>query len=357
MGIVRYATTYAFRRLFQVIYHVTFRCNAKCSFCFNLDQLNKRLDEELSVEEVDRFTRSLPRFEWLMISGGEPFLRPDLPDLLAKFASHNKVKHVTVPTNAIAQDRVLRAVPEILKGCPEQSVSVVLSLDAIGKLHDDMRGVPGTFDKVLSLYEALSSIKRENPRLSVKIETVISDDNIECLDEVIEFVDRLGPDLHILDLVRGGFSGWQQHFEAHYDIEKVIAHSFEVLRKSRGYSSLNEHVPLLAKVSKTVQASYFRMLPRLVEGKRNVKCLAGRMTLVLYPRGDVSSCEVLPAVANVRDFGLDYRQVLGSEPFRKQIDALRKNKCICFHPCYQTVNILFSPKLLLKAILKGEASG
>jgi len=352
MGLLSYAKTYALRRLFQVIFHVTFRCNARCSFCFNLNELNKRLDEELTLDEIERFSRSLPRFEWLMISGGEPFLRGDLPLILNAFASNNSVKHITVPTNAIAKDKVLEMAPELLKACPESSISIVLSLDAVGKLHDDMRGVPGTFDKVLSVLESLRELRAKEPRLTLKLETVISDANVDQIDEVIEFVQQLNPDLHILDLERGGFKDWRQEFPASYDIERTIDESFRVLTQSRGYASLDEHAPMLSKVSKAVQAEYFEMLPRLVDGERITKCLAGRMTLVLYPRGDVAACEVLPTTANIRDFDLDYTRTVASEPFRKQVAAIRRNRCTCFHPCYQTVNILFSPRHLVRALLK-----
>ncbi|MCD6328281.1 radical SAM protein [bacterium] len=351
MGLFAYARTYAFRSLFQVIFHVTFKCNARCSFCFNLKELNRRLDEELTLDEVKRFCRTLPQFDWLMISGGEPFLREDLPDVLSVFATHNRVKHITVPTNAVAKDRVLKTIPSLLKACPDSSISVVLSLDAVGKLHDEMRGVPGTFDKVVSLADEIKALKSEHPRLSFKIETVVTDANIQVLDEVIEFVEGIDPDLHILDLERGAFADWRQEFPASYGIEKVIEKSYAILNRSRGYASLNEHAPLLAKVSKAVQASYFNILPRLVQGERVTKCLAGKMTLVLYPRGDVASCEVLPTVANIRDFDYDYSKIRSSDAFRKQIQQIRANRCTCFHPCYQTVNILFSPKLLIKSLL------
>ena len=352
MSLLSYAKTYALRRLFQVIYHVTFRCNARCSFCFNLNNLNKRLDEELSLAEVERFSRSMPRFEWLMVSGGEPFLRNDLPDILAAFAKHNAVKHITVPTNAIARQKVLDMAPELIKACPDSTISIVLSLDAIGKLHDDMRGVPGTFDKVISVLESLKELREKQPRLSLKVETVVSDDNIGQIRDLIEFVRGLDTDLHIIDIVRGDFRNWRQEFPAHYDVDSVVKESFRVLRRSRGYAALNEHAPHLAGVSKAVQAEYFDLLPRLVKGQRITKCLAGRMTLVLYPRGDVAACEVLPTVANIRDFNLDYRTTIASEPFRQQVSAIRINRCTCFHPCYQTVNILFSPKHLVKALLQ-----
>ena len=353
MGLLSYAKTYALRRLFQVIFHVTFRCNARCSFCFNLNELNKRLDEELTLDEIERFSKSLPRFEWLMISGGEPFLRDDLPEVLSIFASQNSVRHITVPTNAIAEDKVLAMAPELLKACPESSISIVLSLDAIGKLHDDMRVAPGTFDKVLSVLESLKELRAKEPRLTLKLETVVSDANVDQIAGVIDFVQQLNPDLHILDLERGGLKDWRQEFPAKFDIQSVIADSFRVLTKSRGYASLDDHAPFLAKASKAVQAEYFAMLPRLVNGERITKCLAGRMTLVLYPRGDVASCEVLPTVANIRDFDLDFHRTTASAPFRTQVDALRRNHCTCFHPCYQTVNILFSPRHLIKALVRG----
>ena len=66
------------RELFQVIYHVTFRCNAKCKFCFNWKELNQNKEKELSLEEINKISYSMPKFDWLLLSGGEPTLRTDL---------------------------------------------------------------------------------------------------------------------------------------------------------------------------------------------------------------------------------------------------------------------------------------
>ena len=356
MRFLSLAATYAFRRLFQLIYHVTFRCNARCDFCFNLSQLNKRVDEELRLEEITRFASTLGPFDWLMVSGGEPFLRDDLAQIVSTFAKTNLVKHITIPTNAIATDRVARMVPEILAACPESTVSVVLSLDAVGQMHDRMRGVPGAFEKVISTCEALRRIRAGNPRLTLKVETVVCDENAGAVEEVVGYVGQLDVDLHILDLVRGEFSNWRQEFPGSFEIERFLKIALEVLGRSRGYASLNTHIPSFSQVSRAVQRYYFEILPRLVRGERMTKCLAGRMTFVLYARGDFSSCEVLPTVGNIRDFACDYNRAISSAGFGRQLRQIRRNRCVCFHPCYQTVNILFSPKLLLKALASSRAS-
>ena len=78
-----------------LIFNVTNKCNAFCDHCFNwkkvqeagvtqnIQQLSKR--RELSLDEIDQFSRTLPRLLLLNLCGGEPFMRLDLPEIIRIF--------------------------------------------------------------------------------------------------------------------------------------------------------------------------------------------------------------------------------------------------------------------------------
>ncbi len=102
---IDYIIKYLKKDFFQLIFHVTFRCNARCRFCFNWREINQNKDKELSLEEIQKISENLPRFPWLLLSGGEPFLRSDLVDLIETFHRNNKVAHVTIPTNGISSKK------------------------------------------------------------------------------------------------------------------------------------------------------------------------------------------------------------------------------------------------------------
>ena len=76
----------------QWTHFVTSVCNARCAHCFYPINAGKN---ELSLEELDRFAATLPPIRLLLISGGEPFLRRDLPEICEFLATNNHVKQIT----------------------------------------------------------------------------------------------------------------------------------------------------------------------------------------------------------------------------------------------------------------------
>ncbi len=66
----------------NLIFFVTSRCNLLCTHCFYWEELNKRKNE-LELDEIERVSRSLPNLLSVSLTGGEPYLRPDLPDIAA----------------------------------------------------------------------------------------------------------------------------------------------------------------------------------------------------------------------------------------------------------------------------------
>jgi hypothetical protein len=81
----------------QWTHFVTSICNARCAHCFYPINAGKN---ELTLEEIERFVSTLPPIRLLLISGGEPFLRRDLPDLIRVYFERCDVLDVGVPTGS-----------------------------------------------------------------------------------------------------------------------------------------------------------------------------------------------------------------------------------------------------------------
>ena len=91
------------RRGMKPIYMIlglTYDCNSFCRTCFNWEQLRKNKEHELSFEEIQKTFASLDDLLFVVMSGGEPFLRRDLPEVCAMLARQNHVKQITIPTGA-----------------------------------------------------------------------------------------------------------------------------------------------------------------------------------------------------------------------------------------------------------------
>src|SRR5262245_16580019 len=81
------------RREFSSLFlFVTSRCNSLCRTCFYFDKLNSR--DDLTFDEIMRISETAPRFRKLWLSGGEPFLREELAEIVAMFSRRNGVRNV-----------------------------------------------------------------------------------------------------------------------------------------------------------------------------------------------------------------------------------------------------------------------
>ena len=81
-----------------LIFYPTSRCNLKCSHCFYYDSLNKKFNE-LTLDEIDKITKTMDPILHLILTGGEPFLRHDLDKIAKIFYENTKVPILTIPSN------------------------------------------------------------------------------------------------------------------------------------------------------------------------------------------------------------------------------------------------------------------
>ncbi|HEX3107944.1 MAG TPA: radical SAM protein, partial [Thermoanaerobaculia bacterium] len=118
-----------------LIIGLTYDCNSFCRTCFNWEQLRKNKEHELSLEELKKTFRSLGDLLFIVMSGGEPFLRRDLPEVCETLSKKNHVKQITIPTGAIASDLIAKSTEATLQRCPDTQIVVNLSIDHVGEKH------------------------------------------------------------------------------------------------------------------------------------------------------------------------------------------------------------------------------
>src|SRR5688572_21364531 len=107
-----------------VILGLTYDCNSFCRTCFNWEQLRKNKEHELSLDELTKTFRSLDDLLFVVMSGGEPFLRRDLPEVCEALATINHAQQITIPTGAISTELIARSVKSTLERCPDTQIVV-----------------------------------------------------------------------------------------------------------------------------------------------------------------------------------------------------------------------------------------
>jgi len=136
------------------VYFVTENCNAFCKHCL-LGQRTERVTDELTIDEIEKVSASMGDMLFFTPTGGEPFLRRDLPEIVKIFHINNHALNVGIPTNGSLTARVLRSVKTMLDENPDLDLHIDVSIDGLPELHDEIRGVPGLFNRAIETYQQL----------------------------------------------------------------------------------------------------------------------------------------------------------------------------------------------------------
>ncbi|MBI4043499.1 MAG: radical SAM protein [Candidatus Diapherotrites archaeon] len=322
----------------HVILHVGSPCNARCSHCFNWQNLNKT--DDLTLEEMKKLSDNFGELVFLDLSGGEPFLRKDLDEIVRYFDEHNHPLFVDIPTNAFLPGKVLPMTEKIVSQT-EMGISINISLDGLKETHEKSRKVPGGFDKLVETFHGLKELKKKYKNLAVNFNTAISNANIKELPEAIEWVKSLEPDFHQLFFVRPGT--WDAHVERP-SLEELAVTAELVKKTWRHYKYYADFDPLQQRFANL--AHDFIMdtnLKCLEEERQIIPCLGGQAHCVVYPNGTVGSCEMLPPIGNLRDYGFDFKKLWFDHQAKTQRESIQRGDCHCTHGCVLQDSMVFNP--------------
>ena len=173
---------------------VTYRCNARCAMC---GIWNSKPVAELPPAVYARLPSSLRDVN---LTGGEPFLRDDLPEIHAAVRSACPRARTVVSTNGLLTDRIVAAVRAMASVEPE--IGVAVSVDGPPEIHDRLRGVPGAHERAMATVRGLQEAGFRNLRLAF----TATRENANCLGQVYALAREL----------RVEFTCALQHGSEHY---------------------------------------------------------------------------------------------------------------------------------------------
>src|SRR5438445_12157904 len=170
-----------------VILFVTSRCNAFCRTCFYHEELSQPGD--LTFAQIEKVSCTMPAITDLWLSGGEPTLRRELPEIIDLFVRSNGVDRVIIPTNALIKSRVCEVVNHALGQNPKIDLYLNIALDGYGGTHDRIRGVPGNWEKALDCIRSLYPLKEKyRDRFRLNVNTVVCAENYAEIEMLSEFM-------------------------------------------------------------------------------------------------------------------------------------------------------------------------
>ncbi len=344
------ARNYFSSKPFYLICFVTARCNLKCAMCFywkNTEAAKK--ENELTAEEFERIAANFQHIQQVSIGGGEPFLRDDLPEICGAFSKISNAQIITIPTNGSLPEKIQKDVKRMVEDCPKTFFRIFLSIDGIGEKHDKIRGVKGSFEKLMQTYSLLDALRSKHKNLGIDAGTVLSAYNQNNIKDVFEFVEKnMGINNHQLLLARGNTRNTEAkniQLEKYGEMIKWLAEK-KAKKEKRPFSSI-----LRAIFSINME----KILETAKDGKSKVPCVAGKKLVVISETGDVYPCEILSRkFGNIRENNFDLQKILDSNEAKKTIKNIKSGNCACTFECAMNASIAFCPKmypLILKRAL------
>jgi MoaA/NifB/PqqE/SkfB family radical SAM enzyme len=349
------------RQLESIFLFTTGKCNAKCAMCFYANDMAQK-SPDLGFEEIKRLSETAGEFKRLWLSGGEPTLREDLPEIIEMFYKNNHITDINFPTNGIMTDRVIDWLKQIRKSCPECNVSISISLDGFGQTHDIQRGVPSFYRAAETLKKIDDNFKDDGHVLK-NIATVITKYNVQ---EVIDFVTwvygRFNVSTHTIEAARGVTreDGVKILTEKSLrEIQDKIAPYYLLYAKRIGEG--------MNFIGRGLTKFFYVGLMRTMYNIRTenlekpscwkMDCTAGETTLVIDYDGRFRSCELRDPIGNVKDYGCDVQAIMNGEAMKKEIEAIGhgyKANCWCTHGCWIMSSLTFNPGKMISMLVKSN---
>lgn len=293
-------------------WQITYRCDFECAICTFWREEHRR-DEELSIDEVRAVARTLRPLAPLLVSltGGEPLLREDLPDVVRVLAREHYVSLITNGwhlTPALARDLYAA-------GLGDAHVSIDY---ADPDRHDGQRGRQGAFERAVRALQTLRDV-RPTTWHGVRIMTVVLDDNVDQLEGLLLLAEELSVTL-AMSLYSDRLGCKPRRLPA----DPVVGYLRELKRRHPGLVSAS---------------GYLGRFDEAVRGDLALSCGAGRTFLDIDDRGRAARC----IDRNDRPVGDLLREPLDVVLARLRADAAEDPCDRCWTSCRGLADVIAGP--------------
>lgn len=241
---------------------VTYRCNAKCTMC-NRYKVPSKPEEEISLETI----KKLPEMYFTNITGGEPFIRDDLKDIVREL--YKKSDRIVISTNGFFTDKIV----DLCKEFPQ--IGIRISIEGLEQTNNEIRGLEDGYNRGYTTLKKLVDMGMQD----VGFGMTVQDRNAADLVSLYNISDELGMEFATASLHNSFY-----FVESHNIIKDrlMVAQNFEDLINRL----LESNSP------KKWFRAYFNhgLINYIFSQKRLLPCDMSFDTFFIDPYGDVMPC-------------------------------------------------------------------
>lgn len=333
----------------------TNRCNLKCLSCWLREF--KAETEELSDERLLNIIEEafeLGIKEVRIPGSGEPLMRKNLMNVMKKIKEHG-MNGLLITNGALFTKQSIRELVEIEWDC------VTFSIDSADKkTHDHLRGVKGSFHKVIEALKEFKRIKNElkKEKPMIRFNTVLSNKNYNALSKIFELGHKYGcKDIQIQPMTIWGGEGKklklndQQIEESKQELQKAQ-------KKSKEYI-INSNIPNLLNLEYVKNANHMdKIIKEVPKSSDNsflsLPCFEPWYNMIILPNGVVSPCSISGNKINENVQKKSLQEVWHGKGFNAVRESLSKKRL--FEYCKQCCTVIHIENQKIRQELVGEPS-
>ena len=241
---------------------VTYRCNAKCTMC-NRYKVPSNPEDEISIETISK----LPEMYFTNITGGEPFIRDDLKEIVREL--YKKSERIVISTNGFFTDRIV----ELCKEFPQ--IGIRISIEGLEQTNNEIRGLDDGFNRGYTTLKTLVDMGMKD----VGFGMTVQDKNAPDLVSLYNISDELGMEFATASL----------HNSFYFVESNNIIH--DRLMVAENFEELINRL-LESNSPKKWFRAYFNhgLINYIFSQKRLLPCDMSFDTFFIDPYGDVMPC-------------------------------------------------------------------
>jgi len=278
----------------------TYRCQMRCQMC-NIWQYPTDPKKEIRPKELE----ILPKLKFVNLTGGEPFQRLDLEDIVA--VCFDKAPRVVISTSGWHVDRIIHLAERF------PNIGIRISIEGLSQKNDELRGRPGGFDRGLKTLLTL----REMGIKDIGFGCTVSNNNSRDMLALYQLSKALR-----LEFATAAFHNSYYFHKSDNEItnKDIVCADFQ---------NLIEQL-LREKHPKAWFRAFFNLglINYIRGGKRMLPCEAGSTNFFIEPYGEVYPCNGLEAaiwkesMGNIRDY-TSFDELWNSEQAQKVRSLVR----------------------------------
>lgn len=326
---------------YRFTFILTHKCQFRCSMC---NIWKKHAENELTLEEIGKFFEKSNKFSWINLSGGEISLREDIYEIIEVIFKHCKNLYILdFPTNGFRTEQIVDIVKRILTSHNPKKLLVTVSLDGPPQTHDEIRGMPGSWDRAVETFAQLRKLR--NSKFNVFFGMTLQSSNMTKFHETFESANKR------LENVRyGDFHINLIQYSRHYynNIENAGSEDRQKLREQVSFITglrrdyLDDAIGFLEKRYHHLAEIY------LCKKQTPIPCQALSASFFMDPAGNVYPCSIYDKIlGNIKDYDYNIYKLWSSISRNESRKEILKGNCPqCWTPCeaYQSILANLLPK-------------